>query len=95
MPMKRHMTLIYLLIGIALLIYLGMPLVVKNTLRINARPVMAPATPKFLGDDVQEYFAASAEKLNTLKFEQVAIFTVDQATPNVTSHVALWINRVA
>jgi len=93
--MKWHMTLLYLLIGIALFIYVAMPLVVKQTLRINARPVMSPATQKFLGDDVQEYFAAAAEKLSTLKFEQVAIFTVDQATPNVTSHVALWINRAA
>jgi len=93
--MKSHMTLIYLLIGIVLLMYVGMPLVVKQSLRVNARPVMSPATPKFLGDDVQEYFTAAAEKLIALKFEQVAIFTVDQATPNVTSHVALWINRAA
>ena len=93
--MKWHMTLIYLLIGIALLAYLGMPLLVKQTLRINARPTISPATPKFLGDDVAEYFAAAAEKLNGLKFEQAAVFTVEQATPNVTSHVALWINRAA
>jgi hypothetical protein len=89
------MTLLYLLVGIALLAYLGLPLLIKNTLRINARPVMAPATPKFLSDDVREYFDACAPKFEQLKFEQVAIFTVDQATPNVTSHVALWMNRAA
>jgi hypothetical protein len=89
------MTLIYLLVGIVLLAYLGLPLLIKSTLRINARPVMSPATPKFLGDDVQEYFAAAAEKLQQLKFENAAIFTIEQATPNVTSHVALWPNRTA
>jgi hypothetical protein len=93
--MKRHMTLIYLLIGIAVLAYLGLPLMIKSTLRINARPTMTPATPKFLGDDVAEFFAATAPKLEQLKFEQTAVFTIDQATPNVTSHVALWINRAA
>jgi hypothetical protein len=89
------MTLIYLLVGIALLAYLGLPLLIKNTLRINARPVMAPASPKFLSDDVREYFDACAPKFEQLKFEQIATFTVDQATPNVTSHVALWMNRTA
>ena len=89
------MTLLYLLVGIALLAYLGLPLLIKNTLRINARPVMAPASPKFLSDDVREYFEACAPKFEQLRFEQIATFTVDQATPNVTSHVALWMNRAA
>jgi hypothetical protein len=89
------MTLIYLLCAIAVFAYLGLPLLIKNTLRVNARPVMSPATQKFLGDDVQEFFAACAPGLEQLRFEQTAIFTVEGATPHVTSHVALWINRAA
>lgn len=89
------MTLLYLLVGIVLLAYVGMPLLIQRTLRINARPTMAPASPQYLEDDVREYFDASAAKLSVLKFEQAALFTVEQATPGVTSHVALWINRAA
>ena len=89
------MTLIYLLVGIALLAYFGLPLMIKSTLRINARPVMALATSTLLGDDVREYFDACAAKFEQLKFERVATFTIEQATPNVTSHVTLWMNRAA
>ena len=87
------MTLIYLLVGLAALAYLGLPLVIKSTLKINARPGMNPVTPTLLNDDVQEFFSAVGPKLTQLRFEQAAVFTVEQATPNVTSHVALWINR--
>ncbi|MEA2734616.1 MAG: hypothetical protein QOE14_1067 [Humisphaera sp.] len=93
--MKSNMTLIYLLIGIALLTYVGMPLLIKNTLRIRARPAMSPATPTHFDESVQQFFAASAAKLATLRFEQAAVFTIEQATPGVTSHVALWLNRGA
>ena len=89
------MTLFYFLIGLALLVYVGMPLVIKSTLKINARPSMAPASPQYLDDDVKEYFDACAAKFAVLKFDQAALFTVEQATPGVTSHVALWINRAA
>ena len=90
-----HMTLLYFLVGAALLMYVGMPLVIRNTLKINARPGMAPVTPSYLGDDVREFFDACEPKLAALNFERTDVFTVEQATPGVTSHVALWINRAA
>ena len=89
------MTLIYFLVGAALLMYVGMPLVIRNTLKINARPGMTPVTPKFLSEDVQEFFATCEPKLCALNFQRTDVFTVEQATPGVTSHVALWINRGA
>ena len=89
------MTLLYFVVGTAILAYLGLPLVIKSTLKINARPGLTPVTPSYLSDDVQEYLAACAPKLSALKFEQANVFTVEQATQGVTSHVALWVNRAA
>lgn len=89
------MTLLYLVVGIVLLAYVGMPLLIKTTLKINARPTMSPASPRDLEADVRAYLDACAPKLSVLRFEQAALFTAEQATPGVTSHVALWINRSA
>jgi hypothetical protein len=89
------MTLIYFLVGAALLIYVGTPLLIRTTLKINARPGMTPITPTYLADDAREFFDACAPRLEALNFERTDVFTVEQATPGVTSHVALWINRTA
>jgi hypothetical protein len=83
----------YLLIGIPVLAYFGLPLVIKSTLRINARPALNPLTPAHAPDDVQEYFASVGPKLSGLGFEQAACFSMENSTPNTTPYVSLWINR--
>jgi hypothetical protein len=89
------MTLVYLLIALPFIVYLGFPLVIKATLKLNARPQLQPLTPKYAPDDVKEYFEQVGPRLASLGFEQEACFTIENAVPNVTSHVALCINRTS
>jgi hypothetical protein len=87
------MTLVYLIIALPFLLYLGLPLVIKATLKLNARPSLQPFMPKYVPEIAKEYFELTVPKLAALGFEQEACFTVENAVPNVTSHVSLGINR--
>jgi hypothetical protein len=89
------MTLLYLAIGLAALAYLGLPLVIKSTLKINSRPGMNPVSEQFLPSEVQEFVTEVAPKLAALGFERAAMFSVEGSTPNTKPHVALWVNRSA
>jgi hypothetical protein len=89
------MDLMDLLIALPALWYLGVPLLIKSTMKINARPALTPVTPKFLPEDVKDYFDEVAPKLSSLGFEPVACFVVENSMPNVTPHVQLWFNRRA
>ena len=89
------MTLLYLVLGVIVFAYLGLPLMIRQKLTIHSRPDIQPATDRFLPEDVQEYFAEIAPKLSELGFERVACFTMDGTTPNVNPHVTLWINRAS
>jgi hypothetical protein len=87
------MTLVYLAIGLVVLAYLGLPLVIKSTLKINARPGMHPLPPALMPEAAQEYFAETGPKLTELGFEQPECFTMEPSVPNIKPHVTLWINR--
>jgi hypothetical protein len=81
------------LIGVAAW-YLGIPLLIKNSLRINSRPALTPVSPTNLPDDVQDYFKETAPALSSLGFAMSASFIMEGSIPNVTPHVQLWINRM-
>jgi hypothetical protein len=87
------MTLVYLIIALPFFVYLGLPLVIKATLKLNARPTLQPFTPKYVPEIAREYFEEVVPKLTALGFEQEACFSIENAVPNVTSHVSLGINR--
>ena len=87
------MTLIYIILGLAALAYLGLPLVIKSTLKINARPSLNPLRAELMPDPAQEYFAETRPKLRELGFEQAECFVMEPSVPNVKPHVTLWINR--
>jgi hypothetical protein len=89
------MDLLDLAIAAPVFWYLGVPLVIKSTLKINGRPALTPVSGKYLPEDVKEYFDATAPKLASLGFEPVACFVVENSVPNVTPHVQLWIHRQA
>jgi hypothetical protein len=87
------MTLVYILIAIPIFFYVGVPLIIKATLKMNARPTIQPLTPKYAPDYVKEYFEQVGPKLVSMGFESEACFTIEGAVPNVTSHVSLGVNR--
>ena len=88
------MDLIDFLIALPFLWYLGVPLLIRQTMKIHARPGMQPVTPRFLPDDVKDYFEEVGPKLAALGFEPVACFVAENpASPNITPHVQLWISR--
>jgi hypothetical protein len=89
----NSMTLIYLAFGLVALAYLGLPLFIKFTMKLNARPALQPFTPKYAPEIAREYFEEVGPKLTSLGFETESSFTVEGAVPNVTSHVLLGINR--
>jgi hypothetical protein len=88
------MDLFDFLIALPFLWYLGVPLLIKSTMKIHARPGAQPVTPRYLPDDVKDYLDDVGPKLSSLGFEPVACFVMENpATPNVTPHVQLWVNR--
>ena len=82
----------YALIGAALW-YLGVPLLIKQNLRINSRPCLTPMTPANLPDDAQEYFNACAAPMQALGFDKSICFIMENSVPGVTPHVQMWINH--
>lgn len=84
--------LFYGLIGAALW-YLGVPLLIKQNLRINSRPALTPLTPTNLPDDAQEYFNSAAPAMQSLGFEKSACFIMENSIPGVTPHVQMWTNH--
>ena len=87
------MDLIHILIALPIFWYIGMPVVIKLTMKINARPEIQPATPKYLPDDVRDYLSEISPKLSALGFDPVACFTMSASVPNVTPFVHFWVNR--
>jgi hypothetical protein len=87
------MDLIHILISLPIFWYVAVPVVIKLTMKINARPGIQPVTPKFLPDDVQDYFNEVAPKLSALSFEPAACFVMAESLANITPYVQLWVNR--
>jgi hypothetical protein len=56
------MDLFDLLIALPFLWYLGVPLLIKSTMKIHARPPAQPVTPRYLPDDVKDYLDDIAPK---------------------------------
>ena len=73
--------------------YFGVPLLIKQNLRINSRPALTPVTPTNLPDDAQEYFNAAAPAMQSLGFEKSVCFIMDNSVPGVTPHVQMWMNH--
>jgi hypothetical protein len=87
------MDLMHILIALPVFWYLGLPVVIKLTMKINARPPIQPVTPRYLPEDVQEYFNEVSPKLSSLSFEPVACFVMAESLANITPYVQLWVNR--
>src|SRR5262245_36352078 len=89
------MMLLYVALSIPVLLYLVMPLVLVQTLKIHARPALQQVNPTYFPDDVKEYFESVSPKLAALGFAQEASFLIEESMPNTSAYVSLWINRTA
>src|SRR5439155_25703528 len=74
------------------LLYLGAPLLILTTMKVNARPPVTPVAVESMPPEVYAYFGETAPPLTQLGFELGSYFTLPGSVANVTPYVALWQN---
>jgi hypothetical protein len=89
------MGIVYVVAGIAALIYIGGPLAILFLMKINARPQVVPVAVNEMPHEVYGYFGETAPALQQLGYELVAYFTLPGSVANVTPYVAYCLNRRA
>jgi hypothetical protein len=86
-------TAILVIIGLVVLVYVGAPLLIKSTMRLNRRPTVRAMDVPALPSEAHDYFGRTAGPLAALGFELRAYFALDDAVPNVNSVHAWWVNH--
>jgi hypothetical protein len=89
------MNLIYAGVGLVLLFYVGAPLLILATFKLNARPEFEPVPIESMPVEVYDYFGQTATMLQRLGFELISYFTMPGSVANVVPYCAFWQNRTA
>jgi hypothetical protein len=87
------MNAIYVGVGLVLVFYVGAPLLILATFKINARPEFEPVPVENMPAEVYDYFGQTAGMLQRLGFELISYFTMPGSVANVVPYCAFWQNR--
>ena len=60
------MTIVYIGVGMLALLYLGAPLLILTTMKVNARPPVTPVAVESMPPEVYAYFGETAPPLTQL-----------------------------
>jgi len=82
-------------VGIALVLYVGTPILIRFSVKLNARGRIEPVDIANMPPEVYEYFGRTAPALGACGFGLAAYIRTPDMVPNVVSYVALWVNRTA